>query len=361
AARALDLGATDARLDDPDDGLRHLVLEIEDVVQYAVIFVGPEMAAGFGLDQLSRDAYALAALAHATLQHVADAELAPDLLDVDGFALVGEARIPRDHEQPVDPRQTGDDVLDHTIGEVFLIGIAADVLEGQHRYRRLVGQRHRRLGRFRRVRQVDPIDTHRARDVLERLLAQVYEGLRQLVADLTPGVLRKADAARLRDAFEPRRDVDGVAEQVVAIDHDIPQVNPDPERHTAVAGDLGIAPRHSALHFQRAAPGVDDARKFGEDAVAGGLDDATAMDRDSRVDQLHPYGVQLRERAFFVDADQAAIAGDIRRQHRREPAFDALGVHRPAVPARERPILPIHGRATNRPPASRRRLRERRG
>src|SRR5262249_58316757 len=105
APRALGLGATDARLDDPDDGLRHLVLEIEDVVQYAVIFVGPEMAAGFGLDQLSRDAYALAVLAHATLEHVADAELASDLLDVDDFALVGEARIPRDDEQPVDPRQ----------------------------------------------------------------------------------------------------------------------------------------------------------------------------------------------------------------------------------------------------------------
>src|SRR5438552_131822 len=108
--------------------------------QDAVIFVGPNMRAGLSLDELSRDAQAIAAFAQAALEHVANAELAPDLLDVDDLALVGEARIPRDHEQPIDPRQAGDDILDHAVGEILLLGIAAHVLERQHRDRRLVGE-----------------------------------------------------------------------------------------------------------------------------------------------------------------------------------------------------------------------------
>ena len=47
----------------------------------------------------------IAGLAHAAFQHVAHAELAPDLLHVDGAALVGEARIAGDHEQPAQARQ----------------------------------------------------------------------------------------------------------------------------------------------------------------------------------------------------------------------------------------------------------------
>ncbi len=100
----------------------------------------------------------------------------------------------------------------------------------------------------------------------------------------------RRDAAGLRDAFEPRRDVDGVAQEVGAIDDDVAQVNADPERDAAVGGDLGVALRHAALHVQRAAPGVDDARKLDEDAVAGGLDDAAAMGRDGRIDQLQSHG-----------------------------------------------------------------------
>src|SRR5262249_57044496 len=94
-------------------------------------------------------------------------------------------------------------------------------------------------------------------------------------------------------------------------------------------GDLGIAPGHAALHDQRAAHGVDDARKLDQDAIAGGLDDAAAMIRDGGIDQLQSHGAQSRERALLVDADQPAVAGDVRRQHGRQPAFDALGLHRP--------------------------------
>ena len=98
------------------------------------------MGAGLGIDKLSGDADLATRLAHAALEHVANAKLASDLLDVDRLALVGEARIAGDDEQRPEPRQSRDDVLDETIDEVFLLRVAAHVLERQHGNRRLVGQ-----------------------------------------------------------------------------------------------------------------------------------------------------------------------------------------------------------------------------
>jgi len=54
------------------------------------------------VNQLGGDPHATAGFAHRTLEHIADAELAPDLLHVDRLALVGEARIAGDDEEPAD-------------------------------------------------------------------------------------------------------------------------------------------------------------------------------------------------------------------------------------------------------------------
>jgi len=58
------------------------------------------------------------------------------------------------------------------------------------------------------------------------LLTEVDEGFREPVAHLAPGVFRQAESARRADAFEPRGDVDGVAEEVaVRILDDVAEVD----------------------------------------------------------------------------------------------------------------------------------------
>ena len=99
------------------------------------------MRAGRGLDQLRGDAHSIGGLAHATLQHIAHAELASDVLHIDAAALISEAQIAGDHEEPADPAQCCDDLLDHTVSEIFLLRITAHIGEGQHRNRWLVRQR----------------------------------------------------------------------------------------------------------------------------------------------------------------------------------------------------------------------------
>ena len=130
--RPFDLRPPQARLDDAGHLVGYLILQVENVLQRTVIFVGPEMRSGFSFEQLCRDAHASPGLAHASLQHVTHAKLTPDLARVDRLAFVDEARAARGHEEPLDPRQRRDDVLDHSVGEIFLLRIAAHVLKRQH-------------------------------------------------------------------------------------------------------------------------------------------------------------------------------------------------------------------------------------
>ena len=84
------------------------------------------MRPGFGLNQVREDAHAVTSLAHAPFQDIAHSKLASDLPNVHRLALVSEARIAGDHDQPFDPRQAGYDVLDHAVDEIFLFRIAEE-------------------------------------------------------------------------------------------------------------------------------------------------------------------------------------------------------------------------------------------
>ena len=132
------------RLDRSDHLLGDLVQHGEHVAQLAVVLLGPDVLAGLGLDQLAGDPDAFACGAHAALEHVAHAELARDLPHVDRAALVDEARIAGDDEQPAQPRERRDDVLGDAVGKVILLGIAPEVGERQNRDRR-PGRRGERL------------------------------------------------------------------------------------------------------------------------------------------------------------------------------------------------------------------------
>src|SRR6516225_5359185 len=121
------------RLDDAGDARSDLVLKFEDIFEQAVEAIGPQMRSGVRVDQLSGDADPIAALAHRAFEHVADTQFATDPLHVDVLALVGEARIAGGYKQPADAGEGGDDLLDHAVGKIFLLRVAAQIVERQHR------------------------------------------------------------------------------------------------------------------------------------------------------------------------------------------------------------------------------------
>jgi hypothetical protein len=70
------------------DPFGDVILNGEDVLQLAVVLLGPDMLAGFGVDQLAGDADAVARRSDTALQDIANSELPGDLPDIHGFALV---------------------------------------------------------------------------------------------------------------------------------------------------------------------------------------------------------------------------------------------------------------------------------
>ena len=89
----------------------------------------------------------------------------------------------------------------------------------------------------------------------------------------------------------------------------------------------GAAGGHFALHLDRTAHRVDDAGELDQQAVAGGLDDATPMLGDFGIAEFTANRTQRRERALFVLAHQPRIAGDIDRQNGRQSSLDPPFAH----------------------------------
>jgi hypothetical protein len=63
---------------------------------------------------------------------------------------------------------------------------------------------------------------------------------------------------------------------------------------------------------------VDHAAELDDRAVAGALDDASAVHGDDRVDQVAAQRPQPRKRTLLVGAGELAIAGDVGHQNRRQ-------------------------------------------
>ena len=110
--------------------MRDLVLNGKNVRQVAVEAFRPEVAAIGAISQLASYSHPRARLAHAAFDDTGDAELAPDHLHFERFALVAESAVPRDHAQTGNLGKVGDNILRNSITEIFLFEIAAHVGEG---------------------------------------------------------------------------------------------------------------------------------------------------------------------------------------------------------------------------------------
>src|SRR6516164_3645613 len=330
--RAGGFGGLQRRLDDAGDAGRDLVLQLEDIFERTVEAVGPQMRPGQRVDQLRRDAHPSAGFAHRAFEHIADTELSADLLHLDRLAFVRKARIAGDHEEPADAGERGNDLLNHAVGEIFLLRVTAQIGEGQYRDRRLVRQWESGFEKALPLRQ-DAKNAHGARDVFERLLTDVLEGQIEPARGVFADPRRDADAARLGEAFETCRDVDAVAKEVAVFDDDVALVDADAEVDPAVGRQRIIAGRYGRLQLGRAAHRIDNARKLYEQPVAGSLDDAASVLSDPRVDGFGAQRLEPAESALFVGFDQPRIAGDIGREDRRETP----GLAHPSQPALRRP------------------------
>src|SRR5258708_17870376 len=111
------------------DRAHDLILNRENVVEFAVVALAPEMGATFRIHQLRRDAHAIIGAANTALQHVTYAQLAPDLTFVDRLALVMERRMPSDYLKLCEVQQLVDNAVTEAVSQIILLGNARKGLE----------------------------------------------------------------------------------------------------------------------------------------------------------------------------------------------------------------------------------------
>ena len=103
-------------------------------------------------------------------------------------------------------------------------------------------------------------------------------------------------------AFQPRRDVDAVAQNVVALDQHIAEVDADAIDDALGLRNVGVALGHQLLDRDRAFDGGDDGGKLQQQPVAHRLDDAPAKTRHDR-----PRRVAMLANASAVPASSSPI------------------------------------------------------
>ena len=149
---------------------------------------------------------------------------------------------------------------------------------------------------------------HRAVDVLDPLLAQILERQIKAIAHLLVNASRNANPARLREAFQPRRHVDPVAVDIIAVDHHVAQIDPDAELNALVFRKIGVAFGYGSLCLCGSTNRIDDACELGQHPVAHEFDDTPMVLGDLGIDEVRAQCLEGRYRAFLVCADQAGVA-----------------------------------------------------
>jgi hypothetical protein len=132
AARPLDFCPPDPGLEDADDVVGKTVLKIKHVGQVALEAIGPHVRSGGGIDQLARDAHPPIRTLNAAFQHIPNAQVAANLADVDRAPLVCERGLAGDDDKRLEASQRRENVVDHSVSEVVLTGVAGEIGEGQN-------------------------------------------------------------------------------------------------------------------------------------------------------------------------------------------------------------------------------------
>jgi len=116
------------------------------------------------------------------------------------------------------------------------------------------------------------------------LWADILKTIRKLVLDEGKNAPGNADAARRGYSFQPSRDVDTVAIEVVGIDENIADIDADAEIHSAAFVRLSIADAQFLLDRNCTAHRFYRLAEFSEYAISGGVEDATIVARDQSID-----------------------------------------------------------------------------
>src|SRR4030095_14996232 len=129
------LAAGEFRLQLLRNRFSELTFYAQDVSEFAIVGVGPQMRIAGCLDEVHADADCVASFLNATLKNVCHTKLLRDLGEVARFALLLLRRSARNDFQVRDLRESREDFLLNTIRKISVGFVLAKVCKGQHRDR----------------------------------------------------------------------------------------------------------------------------------------------------------------------------------------------------------------------------------
>ena len=126
-------------------------------------------------------------------------------------------------------------------------------------------------------------------------------------------------------------DVDPFAEQVRAVNNDVPNVHADAEAHWFRVAGAGLFRSDGILHRDRAADSIDCTREVGDDAIASGVENAAAISCDQPIDD-EPTRLEPGKRADFIKRHKSAVTGNISGEDRGQLPFNGRSRHGSFLP-----------------------------
>src|ERR1039458_4033993 len=94
------------------------------------------------------------------------------------------------------------------------------------------------------------------------------------------------DSSGLRGRLQPRGDVDAITQQVMAMHHDITEVDPNSESHLTGGRQLIVARSQCGLNVGGAPHRFHRAIEFRQDRIPGRIENASAMHGHQRLEYL---------------------------------------------------------------------------
>ena len=151
-------------------------------------------------------------------------------------------------------------------------------------------------------------------DVLQVLGAKRLESDIRLVPKLVVNRIGDDDAPRRRKRFQARGDIDAVAEYIAVFQDDVADIQTHPQDNLFARFFRRVVKTHCRLDGHGTVERIDRAREFREEPVARGLENATPVFGDIRIDDGRANKPEIVERPLFVflhlPAETDHVGGD---------------------------------------------------
>jgi hypothetical protein len=159
---------------------------------------------------------------------------------------------------------------------------------------------------------------YRPGDVFHAVFAHIGEANRKLFGHVFAHRSADTGLAWLGKALKPRRHINAIAKYVISLHNHIANIDANAKANAPAFINVCIATLHSLLHHDGAAHRVNDRRELDKESIAHGLNDASLVLRDQRINEFPAMSVERGKGSFLINPHKPRIPRHVRGKNRGE-------------------------------------------